>query len=148
MARKRDGGALGLVFEVAELLPWWAGTGLAGVAYVVLHRYATAEVATAAVLGQMGQMVVGQVAKTLASIGQYIVPLLLLAGSVASFLGKRKRAGLMHDVASGKPGETLRGMSWRDFELLVGEAFRLQGFSVTETGGGGAPRCQDRCPPT
>jgi len=138
MARKKDGGALGLVFEVASLLPWWAGTGLAGIAYVVLHRYATAEVATAAVPGQMGQMVVGQVTKTLASIGQYIVPLMLLAGAVASFLGRRKRAGLIDDVASGKPGEALRGMSWRDFELLVGEAFRQQGYSVTETGGGGA----------
>jgi restriction system protein len=138
MARKKDGGALGLVFEVASLLPWWAGTGLAGIAYVVLHRYATAEVATAAVPGQMGQMVVGQVTKTLASIGQYIVPLLLLAGAVASFLGRRKRAGLIDDVARGKPGEALRGMSWRDFELLVGEAFRQQGYSVTETGGGGA----------
>ena len=38
MARKNDGGALGLVFEVAALLPWWAGTGLAAIAYVVLHR--------------------------------------------------------------------------------------------------------------
>ena len=28
-------------------------------------------------------------------------------------------------------------MSWRDFELLVGEAFRLRGYSVIETGGGG-----------
>ncbi len=138
MARKKDGGALGLVFEVAALLPWWAGTGLAAIAYVVLHRYATAEVAAVAVPGQVGQMVVGQVTKTLASIGQYIVPLLLLAGTVASFLGRRKRTGLIDDVASGKPSEALRGMSWRDFELLVGEAFRLQGYSVTETGGGGA----------
>ena len=138
MARKKDGGALGLVFEVAALLPWWAGTGLAAVAYVVLHRYATTEVAAVAVPGQVGHLVVGQVTKTLASIGQYIVPLLLLAGAVASFLGRRKRAGLIDDVASGKPGEALRGMSWRDFELLVGEAFRLQGYSVTETGGGGA----------
>jgi restriction system protein len=29
-------------------------------------------------------------------------------------------------------------MNWRDFELLVGEAFRLRGYSVEETGGGGA----------
>jgi len=138
MARKKDGGALGLVFEVAALLPWWAGTGLAVIAYVVLHRYATAEVAATAVPGQIGQMVVGQVAKTLASIGQYIVPFLFLAGAIASYLGKRKRAGLIDDVATGKPGEALRSMSWRDFELLVGEAFRLEGYSVTETGGGGA----------
>lgn len=83
-------------------------------------------------------MVVGQVTKTLASIGQYIVPFLFLAGAVASYLGRRKRAGLIDDVATGKAGEALRSMSWRDFELLVGEAFRLQGYSATETGGGGA----------
>jgi restriction system protein len=29
-------------------------------------------------------------------------------------------------------------MSWREFEMLVGEAYRLQGYRVTETGGGGA----------
>lgn len=29
-------------------------------------------------------------------------------------------------------------MSWREFELLVGEAFRLQGYHVVESGGGGA----------
>jgi restriction system protein len=32
----------------------------------------------------------------------------------------------------------LNGMSWRQFEQLVGEAFRLQGYAVKETGGGGA----------
>jgi restriction system protein len=29
-------------------------------------------------------------------------------------------------------------MTWREFEALVGEYFRLRGFAVTETGGGGA----------
>ena len=29
-------------------------------------------------------------------------------------------------------------MSWTEFELLVGESFRLAGFEVVETGGGGA----------
>ena len=29
-------------------------------------------------------------------------------------------------------------MSWREFEMLVGEGFRLQGYQVVETGGGGA----------
>ena len=28
-------------------------------------------------------------------------------------------------------------MSWREFEMLVGEGFRLQGYQVVETGGGG-----------
>jgi restriction system protein len=29
-------------------------------------------------------------------------------------------------------------MSWREFEMLVGEGFRLKGYQVAETGGGGA----------
>lgn len=32
----------------------------------------------------------------------------------------------------------LDGMSWQAFEMLVGEAYRLQGYAVQETGGGGA----------
>ena len=138
MARKKDGGALGLVFEIAALLPWWAGTCLAVAAYFLLHRYAVAVVPTAAIPGQVGQMVVGQMTKSLATIGQYLVPLLLLAGAFASYLGRRKRAALIQDAARGKPGEALHGMTWQDFELLVGEAFRIQGYAVTETGGGGA----------
>jgi restriction system protein len=42
------------------------------------------------------------------------------------------------DVAKGKGADALDGMSWREFEILVGEAFRLQGYGVTEIGGGGA----------
>ena len=32
----------------------------------------------------------------------------------------------------------MAGISWRDFELLIGEAYRQRGYHVTETGGGGA----------
>jgi restriction system protein len=41
-------------------------------------------------------------------------------------------------VAQSKAADVLDGMSWQEFERLVGEAFRLQGYAVTETGGGGA----------
>lgn len=37
-----------------------------------------------------------------------------------------------HDTFS----NMLREMDWKDFELLVGEIFRIQGYSVVETGGG------------
>lgn len=40
--------------------------------------------------------------------------------------------------ASAKDIDAIRAMSWREFETLVGEAYRRQGYSVEETGGGGA----------
>lgn len=33
--------------------------------------------------------------------------------------------------------ETLRGLTWQEFELLVGEAYRRQGYKVEEKGGSG-----------
>lgn len=126
------------IFSLAAILPWWAGVVMAIVAYAVLHRFAVAEVSTNVAPGQMGQMVVGQLVKSLATWGQYLVPLLLLSGAAASAIGRRKRQGLIAEVAGDTAGTALCTMSWRDFELLVGEAFRMRGYTVTETGGGGA----------
>lgn len=138
MTRRSNERLAEMLFRSAAALPWWAGVALAATAYAVLHRFAGAQVTAAIAPGQVGQMVVGQMVKALASWGQYLVPLLLLAGAAASGIGRRKRQGLIADVANDAGGEALRNMSWREFELLVGEAFRMRGYSVTETGGGGA----------
>lgn len=138
MARKGKGGFAEDVFGLAAVLPWWVGVLMAIVTYVVLHRFAVADVSTNAAPGQMGQMVVGHLGKAIATWAQYLVPLLLLAGAAASAIGRRKRQGLIAEVAGDTAGTALRTMRWRDFELLVGEAFRMRGYTVTETGGGGA----------
>ena len=138
MARRNKGGLAEDLFRLATMLPWWVSVLMAGVAYAVLHRYAVAEVATNVAPGQRGQMAVGQLVKALATWGQYLMPLLLLAGAAASAVGRRKRLGLVAEVADSADGSALRSMNWGDFELLVGESFRLRGYTVTETGGGGA----------
>ena len=76
--------------------------------------------------------------KTLASVGQYILPILCLGGAGMSAWRRRARQNLVTDVAQSKATDALDGMSWREFEMLVGEGFRLQGYQVVETGGGGA----------
>lgn len=140
MARRRKDkdGLTGVLFDLAAAPPWWVGVALAVLAYVVLHRYAIATGSPPVVPGQMGKVVVWQMLKAAATVGQYVVPLLLLAGAVASAIGRRKRQALIADVAGDPAGTALRTMSWRDFERVVGEAFRMRGYSVTETGGGGA----------
>ncbi|MBB6580379.1 restriction endonuclease [Ralstonia solanacearum] len=141
MARRRkDDNVLEGLFQFARLLPWWLGVALAVIAYVFLHRYATVPLPapTQVTSGQIGDMVVGQLFKALAMVGQYLVPLALLGGAIASYLGKRKRDQLAHNVAESKHGDALRQMTWREFEMLVGQAFRMRGYTVTETGGGGA----------
>jgi restriction system protein len=55
--------------------------------------------------------------------------------SFISFLLSFKRRA---QFEAAKTLEDIRNMSWRDFETFVGEVFRRQGYSVEETGGGGA----------
>ncbi|MCD7098437.1 restriction endonuclease [Stenotrophomonas sp. MMGLT7] len=52
-----------------------------------------------------------------------------------SYLGKRHRRQLLETRTT---LESLSAGGWRQFELLVGEAFRCQGYIVEETGLGGA----------
>ena len=138
MAKRRRAGLAEDIMELAAVLPWWLGIVLAAVAYAFLHHLAMVEVSTTAVPGQIGKMVVGHLTSMLARFGQYIVPALLLVGAFVSFRQRRKREALVATVAGDRSGNALRDIGWRDFELLVGEAFRLRGFSVAETGGGGA----------
>ena len=95
------------------------------------------EVVATAQPGQVGALVTQTLWKTLASVGQYFLPLICLAGSGMSALRRKKRQNLVSDVAQCLASDALDGMSWREFEMLVGESFRLQGYPVVETGGGG-----------
>jgi len=138
MARKRKQSPLEDLIDIAAMLPWWLGVLLALIAYFVLHRYATAEVAQTATLGKMGEVMVSQIGKMLAMIGQYLIPPAFIIGAGISAYGRQKRAALFADVQQGSSAAVLNGMSWREFEMLVGEAFRRKGYAVVETGGGGA----------
>jgi restriction system protein len=137
MARKKSSTFEDLI-EIVALLPWWTGVGLAIVAYMLLHPIATAEIATPTQAGQMEQFAGKQLYKTLAMFGQYLLPLICLIGAGISVWRRRRRSQLADGVAQNPAADALNGMSWQEFEMLVGEAFRRRGFAVAETGGGGA----------
>ena len=124
--------------DLVARLPWWAGVVIALVSYLLLHGVASQQVIATAQPGQMGAMVTLTLWKTLASFGQYIVPVICLGGAGMSAWRRKERRNLVSDVAQSKATDALDGMSWREFEMLVGEGFRLQGYQVVETGGGGA----------
>jgi restriction system protein len=69
-------------------------------------------------------------------VGLFALPILIAVGVVGSMLRRRRRNQLHGHAASG--AEAIAGMSWQEFEILVGEAFRRRGYQVVETGGAGA----------
>jgi len=138
MARKKKQSPLEDLIEITAMFPWWVGVLLALIAYFVCHHYATTEVVQLAKPGQMGNFITSQIIKTLAMVGQYLLPLAFLVGAGISTYGRHKRNSLFDDVQKNASASALNGMSWQEFEMLVGEAFRRKGYAVAEIGGGGA----------
>jgi restriction system protein len=135
MAGRKSGGADNII-EIASRFPWWVGVVLAAVSFVLLHAVASMDVPTITDHRQAGGLVVRQLVKMLAFYGQWVLPLLLLAGAGFSALNQRKRRAL-HERITSDGGRALQQISWQQFESLVGEYFRQRGFRVAESGGGG-----------
>jgi len=138
MARRKKTSAAENLMDVVAMLPWWAGIGLALLGYLLLHRVASQTVVGATQPGQMGAMLTQTLWRTLATVGQYVLPIICVAAAAMSVWRRKERTNLVADVVQSRASDALDGMSWREFEMLVGEGFRLKGYQVLETGGGGA----------
>jgi restriction system protein len=125
------------LMDLVAMLPWWSGVALAFVSYVILHQLAATPKIGAVQPNQIADAVGRSMVAGLAAVGQFVLPLICLLGALLSFLRRRKRESLVGVITQAKCADSLNGMSWREFEILVGEAFRLQGYKVTEHGGAG-----------
>lgn len=131
--RNRDSLADDLIGLTARL-PWWVGVLLAFISYFGLH-WLVEKPSPTLQPGQLGAFAVSGLWRALAMIGQYLLPFLFLLGAAISAFRRRRAARLHHAAAHRVDG--MAGMRWQEFELLVGEYFRRQGYSVTDNGGGG-----------
>jgi restriction system protein len=135
---RRKNSILEELLDIAKVLPWWIDFAIAIIAYFWLHSIAASEDVVVAQLGKIGELVSGQLFKTLAMVGQYLLPFVFLLGAVMSFLGRKKREHLLCETKQRGKQNALLDMSWREFEMLVGEVFRQRGFTVVELGGNGS----------
>lgn len=135
MARRKKEGLLEVIAGATALLPWWAGVLLAVASYLVLHALAKPVAVTPLQPGQLGSFAVSAIWQTLAMIGQYVLPLCFLLGAGMSAY-KRRRSAQLHADASNR-SDAVAQMTWLEFEALVGEFFRRQGYSVVTQGGAG-----------
>jgi len=119
---------------VVALMPWLACIALALVSYLLLHGLAQ-PVAAAGIDPQ--QLVFSGLITGLAMVGQFVLPIACLVAAGVSATQRRRRAALLASVTHATAPDALAGLSWQEFELLVGEAFRLQGYEVSELGGAG-----------
>ena len=137
MARKKKSSPAENFIEVIALVPWWIGLIIGVVSYFILHGLAASPVAVVPSAQGVGGALYGTFVRALAQIGQYVVPFLCLIGAGASALGRKKRVDLLDGVAKFGDTNAFGAMSWLEFEQMVGEWFRRQGYAITEVGGAG-----------
>ncbi|WP_304639538.1 restriction endonuclease [Pseudomonas sp.] len=141
MARSRRTTALELLVDLLARYPWWVGVLVGLAAWFIFGAIASSPLPTANALqpSDMSRLLIGQTLRTFAMAAQYFIPFACLIGAIVSIVGRAKRKKLLVDVkAATQPGKTIDGLTWQQFEQLIGEAFRMQGYSITETGGKGA----------
>jgi len=140
MARRKKTSPLEDILDLLSLLPWWVCLVLAAVSYIVLSNLAV-PIKPSDIQGQGGAMVGAMMQKAiihgLATIGQYLVPLMCLIAAAISAWRRKQRRELIAGVSEAESADALDGISWREFEILVGESYRQQGYQVAELGGAG-----------
>lgn len=135
MGRRRQSVFEDLI-DLAAMLPWWAGTGLAVASYFGFHAVATMGIGPAPVGAKgIGDYAVRQLWITFASFLQWLIPFAFLIGVVISAYKRARRERLHAQVAAAPSRGALESMGWREFEQLVGETFRRRGFRVVARGG-------------
>ncbi|UAW97202.1 restriction endonuclease [Halopseudomonas nanhaiensis] len=140
MARSRRTTPFDDLITILARLPWWASVLIGLIAWLTLNPIANSPmpVPRAVTPNDMGGVVAGQLIRTFASFGQYLIPFACLFGAIGSVFARARRKKLLADVQSAtQPGKAIDGLSWQQFEQLVGEAFRHRGYAITETGGHG-----------
>ncbi|KLD69680.1 restriction endonuclease [Xanthomonas pisi] len=125
--RKKQSG-----FEALAALPWSLGFVAGIVAYLGV-RYGIGWWFSQQG-GMLSQGFAQQADGMFAPLAWMLLGICWLA-ALFSYLGARSRRRFLETRTS---LESLAAGGWRQFELLVGEAFRRQGYSVEETGLGGA----------
>ncbi len=136
MARRKGG--LTELLELASALPWKVSAALVPISLVFFHVIAVVSDHSAAPtdVAGLGPVVIRAYIHTFALLFQYFVPFVFLIGAGVSFV-KRSRSAKLFDGVRSDPNVDVSGLSWREFESLVGEGFRHRGFDVTERGGAG-----------
>ena len=114
------------ILDDLALLPWWANIILATVVYLSFKYWVPS-------IAFQNPFFKG-VAIALPTFAPIVAGILCFVAAISAFHAWRKGELLEKQTGIG----TLRTISWRKFEELVGETYRRKGYAVVETGGGGA----------
>jgi restriction system protein len=135
VARRQKTSPFEDLIEISSNISWKVSLSIALVSYLGFHYAASMSMPIATNLHAVTDSIPKQIFITFSKFLQYLVPAAFLIGACVSVFKGKHRVKLLEEQSG---IQSIRAMSWQDFELLIGEAFRRKSFEVMENGGGGA----------
>lgn len=133
MPRRRDKSIYEVIFELLKVTPTWVGPVLAVVSFIVLRFFAPLLFPE-----KQSGVDIGKILRPLIMVLSWLVPAVVMVFWILAELWKltnRRRLDSQTGLAS------IKNNSWREFELLVSEAYRRKGYMAevigSESGDGG-----------
>jgi restriction system protein len=120
--------------DLAASVPWWAWILAAIVVHAVLHLAADPPASGPLRFGDPSVWVEAGWLVPLANVAQYLLPALCIVAAVV--LPRRRASPPGPAAVEPNAAPAIETLSWREFEPMVVQAFRLQGFHVNEATGG------------
>jgi restriction system protein len=123
MAKKNES-----VLDLLALLPWWVSVVLSGISYLTLKYFIPSiEFQKKGPLDMTYAFYRG-LANAAPNLAPIIALVLLMPALISAINSWRKRKLLDMQESI----DTVRNLNWKEFEELVGEAYRRQGYTVYE----------------
>jgi restriction system protein len=120
--------------KASSLVAWWVTLPLA----LLLFYFVPYGAPTDVKFQQPTDMVSSMLSMLLGALFKYLVPMALVFGAVLSIFSSLKSGQMFRNIKKNGAHQTVQSLSWQDFEYLLSEWFKKQGYSSELTGGGGA----------
>ncbi len=112
--------------KMSSILPWWISVGVAILLFIFVPL-GIPKPGGAFLPNQVPGVVVGMI---FGIAFKYFIPLALVFGGIVNLFKRGKSAWIFSSISSNGAKETLRKLNWKDFEFLISEYFKKQGYKV------------------
>ena len=106
---------------------------LLAIIFYLLPSHVAAQPAPDIALSPRGPAMVQRYLGVLALVGQFTLPFAFMVGAITSILVRQRGRQLYRQVAQKPAQDSLQGLNWREFEILMLEWFAQQGYQVQDT---------------
>ncbi len=120
--------------KVASLIPWWITLPVALLLFYFVPYGTPADIQ----LQEPSDAITAMLSIFVKAFFKFLVPMALVFGAVLSVFTSLKSGLLFKGIQRNGAHQTVQDLSWQDFEFLLSEWFKKQGYSTELTGGGGA----------